>query len=79
VKKISVESGGNGCFSHEKPKVIPQILMRLKYTAILMYFSYPSKKLMFSALKTFYFTPCLAVFFSAENINFFTRAMLPSK
>jgi hypothetical protein len=27
------------------------------------------KKLLFSALKTFHFTPCFAVFFSAENIN----------
>jgi hypothetical protein len=27
------------------------------------------KKLMFSALKTFHFMLCVAVFFSAENIN----------
>ncbi len=27
------------------------------------------KKLMFSALKMFHFTPCFAIFFSAENIN----------
>jgi hypothetical protein len=29
-----VESGGNGRFRHETPKVILQILTRLKYTAL---------------------------------------------
>ncbi len=33
VKNILVESGGNGRFCHETPKVILRILMRLKYTA----------------------------------------------
>ncbi len=33
-------------------------------------------KLMFSVLKTFHFTQCFAIFFSAENINSFTRAGL---
>ncbi len=49
VKIFLVESGGNGRFRHETPKVILRILMRLKYTAlprwILMYFSYPRKKI----------------------------------
>ncbi len=31
---------------------------------------------MFSALKTFHFTLCFALFFNAENINFFTRVTL---
>ncbi len=75
VKNFLVESGRNGHFRHETPKVIPQILTCLKYTAfprwILPYFSYPSKKLMFSVLKTFHFTPCFTIFFSAENIIFY--------
>jgi hypothetical protein len=33
MKNFLVESGGNGRFRHEMPKVIPQILTRLKYTA----------------------------------------------
>ena len=32
-KNFSVESGRNGRFRHETPKVIPQILTCLKYTA----------------------------------------------
>ncbi len=34
MKTFSVESGGNGRFRHETPKVILQILTRLKYTAL---------------------------------------------
>ncbi len=46
VKNFSVESGGNELFRHEMPKVMPQILMRLKYT------SFPWWILMFSGLST---------------------------
>ncbi len=68
VKIFSVESGRNGRFCHETQKVIPWINALKIYSVSLlnlMYFSYTSKKLMFSA---FYFTPCFAVFFSAEGI-----------
>ncbi len=46
VKKILVESGGNGRFRHEIPKVIPRILTCFKYTA------FPRWILMFSGVST---------------------------
>ncbi len=35
VKKLSVKSGWNWLFIHKTPNVIPQILTRLKYSAVL--------------------------------------------
>ncbi len=61
TKNFSVESGRNRRFRHETPKVVPQILRCLKYTAfprwILPCFSYPNKKI---------------DVFSAENISLYT-------